>query len=48
MIETSGVAALDAESCGLIKARAQFVPAVGQDGKAAKDATTGQITRRIF
>lgn len=44
VIETSGVAALDAQSCGTIKARAHFVPAVGLDGKPAKDATTGKIT----
>lgn len=44
VIETSGVAALDAQSCATIKARAQFAPAVGLDGKPAKDATTGKVT----
>jgi TonB family protein len=44
VIETSGVAALDAQSCATIKARAQFVPAVDLDGKPAKDATTGKVT----
>jgi TonB family protein len=38
VIETSGVAVLDAQSCAILKARAKFEPAVGQDGKPAKDA----------
>jgi TonB family protein len=48
VIDTSGVAALDAQSCAIIKAKAQFVPAVGSDGKPAKDATTGKITWKIL
>jgi TonB family protein len=38
VIETSGVAALDAQSCATVKARARFVPAIGTDGRSAKDA----------
>lgn len=47
VIETSGVAALDAQSCAIIQERAQFKPAVGKDGKPAKDAWCQRITWRI-
>lgn len=40
---TSNVAALDAQSCALLTARAKFVPAVGADGKPAKDAFLNRI-----
>lgn len=38
IIETSHVAALDAQSCALLKDRAKFEPALGTDGKPAKGA----------
>lgn len=38
IIETSGVAALDVQTCAIIQERAKFEPAVGQDGKRTKDA----------
>lgn len=43
VIETSGVAALDAQSCGMMKARAHYSPAIGLDGRPAKDARTQSI-----
>lgn len=47
VINTSGVAALDAQSCAVLKERAKFKPAVGKDGKPAKDAFRQQITWRL-
>ena len=47
VIETSGVAALDSQACALIKTRARFRPALGMDGKPAKDAVTGRISWRL-
>jgi len=38
VIQTSGVASLDAQSCAIIQQRAQLKPAVGLDGKPAKGA----------
>lgn len=38
VIETSGVAVLDAQSCAILKERAKFEPALGQDGKPVKDS----------
>lgn len=46
IIETSGVAALDAQSCALLKTRAKFEPALGVDGKPAKDTVISTITWR--
>jgi len=43
VIETSGVPTLDAQSCAIIKQRAKFEPAIGPDGKPAKDAKVGTI-----
>lgn len=40
---TSGAAALDAQTCAVLKKRARCVPAVGADGKPAKDAIIGRI-----
>lgn len=45
--ETSGVAALDAQSCAVVKERARFKPAVGLDGKPAKAGFTQRVTWRI-
>ena len=47
VIETSGVAVLDAQSCALLKTRARFDPALGADGKPAKDAVTAAIVWRM-
>lgn len=38
VIATSGVAALDAQSCWMIEGRTRFTPATGIDGKPARDA----------
>ena len=43
VLETSGVAALDAQGCSKIKDRARFTPAIGADGKPAKDAYTQRV-----
>lgn len=43
VVETSGVASLDAQTCALLKRRAKFEPAVGADGKPAKDAVSQRI-----
>lgn len=43
LIKTSGVAALDAQSCAVIKRRGAFLPALGLDGKPVKAATTHRI-----
>ena len=45
--QTSGVAALDVQSCAVIKERAKFKPAVGQDGKPAKSSWLQRINWRI-
>lgn len=45
--ETSGIAALDAQSCAIVAQRARFRPAVGADGKAAKDAVLQSISWKI-
>ena len=43
VVATSGVAALDAQSCWMIEGRARFTPAVGIDGKPARDAYTQSV-----
>jgi TonB family protein len=43
IVETSGVAALDAQACILLKTRARFRNALGADGKPAKDAVAGNF-----
>jgi TonB family protein len=43
VVETSGVAVLDAQSCAVLKQRAKFKPAIGPDGKPAKDAYTARF-----
>jgi TonB family protein len=45
--QTSGVAALDMQSCALIRERGRFVPAVGQDGKPAKSSWLQRINWRL-
>ena len=43
IIESSGVAVLDGQVCTLLTARARFQPAIGGDGKPAKDSVTAAI-----
>jgi hypothetical protein len=47
LIETSGVASLDVQTCILLKRRAKFTPAISADGKPAKDAFISRIRWRI-
>ena len=47
VIETSGVASIDAQSCAVIRDRAKFNPALGIDGKAARSAWLQRITWRL-
>ena len=44
VVETSGVASLDAQSCALITQHAKIKPAIGLDGKPAKGALLQKIT----
>lgn len=43
LIETSGVAALDAQSCAIVTRRARLTPAVGADGKPRKSSFVQRI-----
>ena len=43
IIETSGIASLDAQSCAILKEKAWFKPAIGLDGKPARDSTVERI-----
>jgi TonB family protein len=43
IIETSGIAVLDTQTCAIVKVRGKFVPARGPDGKPAKDAAIASI-----
>jgi TonB family protein len=47
VIATSGVAALDAQSCAVMKARARYEPARDSDGRPAKDAVIARISWRL-
>jgi TonB family protein len=47
IVETSGVPSLDSQACAMLKARAKFEPAQGNDGKPAKDALVGSIVWRM-
>lgn len=46
VIETSGVAILDSQSCAIIRERATFAPALGADGKPVKSAFVQRINWR--
>jgi TonB family protein len=48
VIETSGYASLDAQSCAILRERAKFTPAVGKDGKPAKDSMVSRIRWQLF
>lgn len=43
VIEPSGVALLDAQSCAVLTERARFKPAIGTDGQPARDSAIGRI-----
>jgi TonB family protein len=47
VVQTSGQAGLDTQSCAIIKRRARFTPARGIDGKPTKDRVTSRISWRI-
>ncbi|NUT00446.1 MAG: energy transducer TonB [Sphingomonas sp.] len=48
VIDTSGVASLDAQSCSVIKLGAKYQPAIGLDGKPAKSAVFQRISWKMF
>jgi len=43
LVEISGAAMLDAQTCAVLMSRAKFKPAVGTDGKPAKDSVVGRV-----
>ena len=43
VVETSGIAVLDAQTCLVIKARGKFDPAIGADGKPARASLTQRV-----
>lgn len=45
--QTSNSAALDTQACAMILRRAKYTPAVGEDGKPAKDSDTAKIRWEI-
>lgn len=47
VIESSSFAALDAQSCGVIRERGRFKAAVGEDGKSAKMGLVKRVTWRL-
>lgn len=47
IVETSGIASLDAQSCGIIQTRVTFKPAIGLDGKPTKDTWSQRVTWRV-
>ncbi|HYJ82422.1 MAG TPA: energy transducer TonB [Allosphingosinicella sp.] len=47
IVSTSNVPSLDAQACALLKIRARFEPALGTDGKPAKDSVVGGIDWRM-
>jgi outer membrane biosynthesis protein TonB len=47
IVETSGVASLDAQSCAILQDKARFTPAIGLDGKPAKSSYFQRVTWRI-
>lgn len=47
IIQTSGVAALDAQTCFVVMSRGKFAPARDADGKPAKDAVIQQIIWKL-
>ena len=47
VIGSSGVAALDGQTCAILRERAKFTAAKGADGKAAKGSFVQRITWRV-
>lgn len=47
VVDTSGQASLDTQSCAVLKRRARFTPAQDKAGKPSKDRVTGRIVWRI-
>jgi TonB family protein len=47
VVETTGVASLDAQACAIVKERATFAPATGLDGKPVKSSFRQKITWRM-
>lgn len=47
VIETSGQASLDTQSCAVIRRRARFTPARDASGKATRDRVTSRIVWRL-
>lgn len=43
VVETSGVAVLDAQTCAIFRERGKFEPGAGHDGKPAKDVYVGNF-----
>jgi TonB family protein len=43
LVQTSGIAVLDAQTCAIIQQRARYTPAVGLDGKPAKAVDSARI-----
>jgi TonB family protein len=43
VMDTSGVASLDSQTCAVISSRARFTAAMGADGKPAKDVHRGRV-----
>jgi TonB family protein len=47
VVETSGVAVLDAQTCIMIRKRGKFTPAIGADGKPARAVFTQRVRWEI-
>ncbi|WP_114228713.1 MULTISPECIES: energy transducer TonB [Sphingomonas] len=47
LTKTSGVAVLDAQTCAIVRDRARLQPAIGLDGKAARDVYTYRVRWRM-
>lgn len=47
VVQTSGQASLDMQTCGIIKRRARFIPARTIDGKPTKDRVTSRVHWRL-
>ena len=43
VVETSGIASLDAQTCGAVTSQAKFSPAIGVDGRPAKDGLVQRV-----
>jgi protein TonB len=43
VIATTGIASLDAQTCGAVTSQARFKPAIGLDGRPAKDGVVQRV-----